>query len=601
MKISRLLLFAANAAIAAAATAETPEVFTPTPVNSSTAISLVTRGLKNLECSYLQHSAQQVHHGAPGIALRFHNTAATERSFSLLVKMRLSATVVKDFSIQPGGTTEFTIFLPVACELGDTGYSSDISLMETTPKADNPHYAHSILNDVRIEFASSSDSDPQVLLSERIKADKLADDLSQALVATKYSQRHKERHYYGSTKGQPNSYQMDGRQFKFAAADWPRDWRCYSTYDAIFITASEYGSLNSEAKSALDVYRKMGGAVIVTEGADGFADPSEAGRALKPIDDSCDALSRDLGISRYYYSYSNHGSNLVKDLQRIPIEAKSTIPVKTLLAVLAVFALAIVPFVIFRSVKRNARMKLLVLLPGSAALFAVLIAVFAFAFFGTTPSVRMQSVTILDQTTKRALTRGQFAVFSPVSIDGLISFPLDSAFMRRSVGGSSDGVYVNIADVQRLDGRWVTPLVTTFFDFERVCERSERLDFRVSQTGGVTVVNLLGEKVVWGQANVNGTLWAFRDVPAGGEVAARKVGEPTPGAAQAAQPFNEKTAYGRDWKECITYATSRSDKIPPGEYVAEVEGSPFFANPVSKKTDTSASGLVYGKFKEVAE
>lgn len=614
MTLVRAILVATLAATASAKALESPE-------NSSFALTtrrympevkldrLGDLGIADLEVACMAQGANDtVTHGIPGITLRFRNNAANERSFRVEAQMPGSANVQKEFSIPPGGTTEFTLFMPLAEEKGSNFYSNGVRLRETTPKSRSPN---SQRWDIPINinmpngFHPANDAIPSALLSKSIDAKKLEDWLTKAQQFSNYKQRHKHSSY-GSRKASEPAYNLAAHQYEFPTADWPRDWRCYSTFDAVFITAGDYGTLNEDAKSALEVYRAFGGAVFVTAGPDGFADLSEATKVLPAIDDSFEALVGDLGISRYYYSYSSSSNNLEKDLKRIPIKAKSTVPVKTLQLVLAIFALVIVPLVTFRSVRRNMRMKLLVFLPGSAALFAILIAIFAYVFFGTTPSVRLQSVTILDQTARKALTRGQFAVFSPVSIDGGISFPLDAAFRMRNVGGQQT-CSMGVADALRLNSGWTKPLVTSFFDFERACERSERLDFRTSPSGEVTVANLLGAKVVWGQANVDGKLYEFTDIPPGGEAKAKKLDatpktEPRESYCPFKAAFNAATGFGRDWDGTLSHAKSCTTMIPSGEYLAEIEGSPFFPNPVTrKKTNTSAAGLVYGKFKEAAE
>jgi hypothetical protein len=276
-----------------------------------------------------------------------------------------------------------------------------------------------------------------------------------------------------------------------------------------------------------------------------------------------------------------------------------------LLAVLMIFAVVIVPVAVLRSVKRNTRIRLLALLPGSAAVFAVVVAISAYVFFGTTPTVRLQSVTILDQTTKKAVTKGQCCIFSPVSVDGKIAFPSDAAFaLRHYRGGEENPASVESADEQRLVEGWVKPLVSSFFDFTRVCERPERLDFRVSPNGDVSVVNLLGAKVKTGYANVRGTLWTFKDVEPGATVKAEKLDKPPkPQSDKVLYPFHDgQTAYGRDWVKNMELATASCQQTLPGGYVVEVEGSPFFPSPLKrKKANTSSAGLVYGKFKEAAE
>lgn len=614
MTLARAILVAALAATASAKALEVAETssFTLTTSRYMSEVRLDQAGelVKDLEVTHMVHGGNDaIHHGIPGITLRFHNTAANERSFLVEAQMPGSANVQKEFSIPPGGTTEFTLFMPLAEEKGPIIYGNSVILRETTPKSRSSNSLRRTLPlgvSMPNGFHPANDTNPSALLSKSIDAKKLEDWLTKAQQFSNYKQRHKYSPYGSRSRTSETRYGLAAHQYEFPTADWPRDWRCYSTFDAVFITAGDYGTLNEDAKSALDVYRAFGGAVFVTTGPDGFADLSEAAKALPAIDDSFEALVGDLGISNYYYSYSSSSNNLEKDLKRIPIKAKSTVPVKTLQLVLAIFALVIVPLVTFRSVRRNVRMKLLVFLPGSAALFASLIAIFAYAFFGTTPSVRLQSVTVLDQTARKALTRGQFAVFSPVSIDGRISFPLDSAFRMRNVGGQQT-CGMGVADAQTLNSGWIKPLVTSFFDFERACERSERLDFRMSPSGEVTVANLLGAKVVWGQANVDGKLYEFTDIPPGGEAKAKKLdstpkSEPRELYCPFKAAFNAATGFGRDWDGTLSHAKSSAAMIPSGEYIAEVEGSPFFPNPVTrKKTDTSAAGLVYGKFKEAAE
>ena len=578
---------------------------TVTPTLQWKEITFGERDIKDLEASYSDCNAFRIHHGTPGpgITFRFKNNAARERSFIVKAITGRSALVGKNFSIQPGATVEFTLFLPLAIEQGYRFGTYNLSIFETTPGARADRNMQSASFSMG-SFASGSNDVPFFLLSAGISSKKLWGDLTKAMNEKNYLQRHTEesshRYHRAKGKGRGSPYRFDAKQFRFPAEKWPVDWRIYSTYDSIFITANEYASLGTDAKSALDTYRTLGGAVFVTKGNDGFADVQEAAAALKPIDEACDILSGDIQM--------NYGSDsaLLGDLKRIPMEAKATVPVKTLLLVLALFACIIVPVAVLRSVKRNTRIRLLAILPGAAAVFALVVAVSAYAFFGTTPTVRLQSVTVLDQTTKKAVTLGQFCVFSPVSLDGQIAFPSDAAFARRRVRAQNDDdelVTVDSADEQRLVDGWVKPLVSAFFDFSRACERPERLDFRVSPNGDVSVVNLLGAKVKSGHANVGGALWVFHDVEPGATAKAEKLGKPLGPTLDIKYPFHDmQTTYGRSWEENLKFVAESCKKMSPGEYVVEVEGSPFFPSPLQrKKSNTSAAGLVFGKFKEVAE
>ena len=613
MKLSKMLQIAVSASLSVlnvAALARTdPDVYEPTvtPTSLWKEILFDERGIQNIEASYSDCNADRIHHGTPGVAFRFKNNAALERSFLVKAGISRSASVGKSFSIQPGATVEFTLFLPLAIEQGYHYSGDNLSLFETTPGARADRDMQSVSFSMG-HFEPGFNDAPSFLLSAGVSSKKLWTDLTQAMNEASYVQRHSEEPSRGyrraKAKGGETPYRFNARQFKFPAEKWPGDWRIYSTYDSVFITSSEYASLGADAKSALETYRTLGGAVFVTKGNDGFADVREAAAALRPIDDACAVLSGDI---RMDYGSDNA---LLGDLKGIPIEAKATIPVKTLFLVLALFACIIVPAAVLRSVRRNTRIRLLAILPGAAAVFALVVAISVYAFFGTTPTARLQSVTVLDQTAKKAVTLGQFGVFSPVPLDGHIAFPPDVSFARRHVRADDrdDSATVDSADGQRLADGWVKPLVSAFFDFSRACERPERLDFRVSPHGDVSVVNLLGAKVKSGYANVGGMLWAFHDVEPGATAKAEKLGRagaprpPIPSPVNMYPFHDERTAYGRNWEGNLTFAADARQKMAPGAYVVEVEGSPFFPNPLQrKKSNTSAAGLGFGKFKEVAE
>ena len=584
------------------------------------------RRFKDLEVYAAVHCAHYLTHGTPAVKLKFINHADYERSFLVLAELTNCARARKTFSVRPGGTTEFTLFMPVSFEISRYWYggSDCITLVETTPRLDGANIGRNI--DVSdIEIRSSNLTQPQLLISEKLSAARLHGSKGSLTAAVRslktlptfgisgdsVSKRPPSK---GEEKKQP-VYSAIIRQFKFPMSDWPRDWRCYSTYDAVLVTEAEYREADPGVKAALDAYRAMGGAVIVAKGEAGFADNAEAVDAVWAIEASCIAMNADVKIRSGYYP-SAHEKAKADSLKQVPIEAKSTLPVKLLLLVLAVFALAVVPLAVFRSVRTDRRMRLLAILPGGAAIFSTVIAICALAFFGITPSVRLQSVTFLDQTSKKAFTRGQFGIFSPVSVNGDISFPAEAYFMRRFEWAADRGdlvagdYIVETKGGQRITGKWVTPLVSAFFDFSLAEERPEKLDFRVSQSGAVKVVNLLGEKVAWGTANIGGQLWEFSDIPPGGSAAAAKAdfglkamaGAKPPPASFADGAFNACTAFGRDWSAIAEYAKTNAPAMRPGEYVAEVEGSPFFPNPVAgRSTKAKLSSVVYGKFREAAE
>ena len=144
MKFSKILQIAVmvslsvlNAAALSLTTDPDPDSYEPTvtPTLLWKEITFGERDIKDLEASYTDCNAVRIHHGTPGITFRFKNNAARERSFIVKAITGRSALVGKNFSIQPGATVEFTLFLPLALEQGYLFGTYNLSIFETTPGA----------------------------------------------------------------------------------------------------------------------------------------------------------------------------------------------------------------------------------------------------------------------------------------------------------------------------------------------------------------------------------------------------------------------------------------------------------------------------------
>ena len=376
------------------------------------------------------------------------------------------------------------------------------------------------------------------------------------------------------------------------AADWPRDFRAYLPFDAVCMTKEVADALPAETRAALRAFEILGGAVIT------FAD----GKSVPPnLQSTAEAAQRrrigDLIVLKYYYS-GTPDSHFTENHACVPINVGKSLPVGLLVFLLLLVAFIVMPGIVFVCAKRNRRLLILAALPGTAFALTLVVAAIALIAYGTTPTVRIQSVTILDPESRLAVTRGQFALFAPGNVTEEMSIPSDVSFRLR--GRGNERFTASFGESCRLSGDWVKPLTATFFDFERAERRSERLDVRPAQDGDLVFANLLGVPVTGGTARFGNSRYKVPAL-APGEQATVK-GEPLPDKAAANAPlphetlFEKGTSYGRNWKDITELIEKDKLLLPDRTYVVRLAGSPFFPSPLaSRKTYETAEAVVAGR------
>ena len=376
------------------------------------------------------------------------------------------------------------------------------------------------------------------------------------------------------------------------AADWPRDFRAYLPFDAVCMTKEVADALPEESRAALRAFEILGGAVIT------FAD----GKSVPPnLQSTADAEQRrrigDLNVQKYYYS-GTPDSHFTENHACVPINVGKSLPVGLLVFLLLLVAFIVMPGIVFVCAKRNRRLLILAALPGTAFALTLVVAAIALIAYGTTPTVRIQSVTILDPESRLAVTRGQFALFAPGNVTEEMSIPSDVSLRLR--GRGNERFTASFGESCRLSGDWVKPLTATFFDFERAERRSERLDVRPAQDGDLVFANLLGVPVTGGTARFGNSRYKVPAL-APGEQATVK-GEPLPDKAAANAPlphetlFGKGTSYGRNWKDITELIEKDKLLLPDRTYVVRLAGSPFFPSPLaSRKTYETAEAVVAGR------
>ncbi len=510
-------------------------------------------------------------HDAPLTRMSLRNAHPFPRTIQVSVQAPRSALSTRTVALGPGASA--TITLPGVFTVED-GYNSgsSVSLYEQKPpNDDHPKMEH---------LQQLSSSVPQFYCNSY--GDKVENEVNLLLSAgiVRDSVLPAFKHDFNTV------------ELRRDAADWPRDFRAYLPFDAVCMTREVAATLPEETRAALRAFEILGGAVIT------FAD----GKTVPPnLQSTAEAAQRrricDQNIHEYYYS-STPDSRFTENHACVPINVGKSLPVGLLVFLLLLVAFIVMPGIVFVCAKRNRRLLILAALPGTAFALTLVVAAIALIAYGTTPTVRIQSVTILDPESRLAVTRGQFALFAPGNVTEEMSIPSDVSFRLR--GRGNERFTASFGESCRLSGDWVKPLTATFFDFERAERRSERLDVRPAQDGDLVFANLLGVPVTGGTARFGNSRYKVPAL-APGEQATVK-GEPLPDKAAANAPlphetlFEKGTSYGRNWKDITELIEKDKLLLPDRTYVVRLAGSPFFPSPLaSRKTYETAEAVVAGR------
>ena len=377
--------------------------------------------------------------------------------------------------------------------------------------------------------------------------------------------------------------------------EWPHDFRAYLPFDSVCLAKNVASSLSDETRAALRAYELLGGEVMTME--DGARHPRDIEARAKA------AMGRrhgDLDVSYSYYTSSSR-KKFSDNVAKVPIHVGRSLPVGILIVFLALVALVVMPVTVWYCARKNKRLLLLAALPGSALALTVVVAIVALVAYGTTPTVRVQAVTILDPESHFAVSRGQFAIFAPGQVTRKMSIPPDVSFRLRGRDGGH--LQVKCGETFRLDGDWVKPLSAAFFDFERAERRSERLDVKRGADGKISVANLLGSPIVGGQLQLDGQRYKIPPLEPGEETsvvgipfAALSAKHLRSSAEELATAFFGKSAeYGRGWSKTQEIAKGERTAMPDGTYIVRLAGSPFFPSPLAEtKSYETAEAVVAG-------
>lgn len=418
----------------------------------------------------------------------------------------------------------------------------------------------------------------------------------------------------------PGGSGFEPRQFlraELPVGEWSESWLAYSAYDAIALSAVDFGNLPPAIAAALWRYAEAGGNLFLFGNV---AVPKpwallkavkiEGGRQLEIGFGRCFLLNHEKAAgltteaikamldsatesAQYWQSLPNEDSaNHI-----FPVVADFQIPVRGTVLIMLGFVLLIGPVNLIVLARLKRRVWMLWTIPGISAATCLTVFAYSLAREGVTPDVRLEGVTLLDQANRRATSIGATAFYCPLTPNQGLQFGFETE-VTPLVGTDYRGGTQRELDwtqSQHLRRGWVTARVPAHFHLRKSETCRERL--QVEREGDDwSVVNGLGARIksLW-FADVSGKVFIADSVGAGEKVnLSRSPESPNLREQAGARALFARVNYGG---QAAQLAGKEISFLLPGTYIAELEGSPFLDNglgPSVKKARVNTRTFVYG-------
>ena len=393
-----------------------------------------------------------------------------------------------------------------------------------------------------------------------------------------------------------------------AVGAWSPHWLAYSRYDGVALSVEEYRGAPDGVRDALRRYAEAGGALLIFG-----ATPPDAARAgerlrTQPVGFGAILYGRDADAAAYddmeireikarleTYRQSDQWRRRLS-LDNLPAlrgAFAGGIPFRTIFLLMLGFGVLIGPLNLIYAHRRRRPAQLLWTTP--ALSFAATALLFAWGLLseGTTPSARLESLTLLDQSERRAATLGLIAWYCPIAPAGGLRFSGDTEI---EIAGDRErgGCVVDWTRDQHLARGWVSARTPAAVYARKVEPRRERL--RVAREGDrLRVVNGLGADIasLW-LADRDGRIHQGVRIPAGAEALLDLRGL----RATASPRYTGFYCLGGEpWAAAWeTLTNDPAAALRPGEYLALLDDSPFLETGLEGRLKAQRRARVLGVF-----
>ena len=410
-------------------------------------------------------------------------------------------------------------------------------------------------------------------------------------------------------------------------AEWRGGWLTYTGLSEVVVTERDLRGMSIDTGAALRGYVLAGGRLTVVSTSRWPAVPGWP--AAEPEDgafDFADGAAADVGLGQLRWwsaddlaaadeseidRWVNDAVGAARRGQRrmdaeqadksFPVIEDQRTPVRGLLALMVAFALIIGPVNILVLSLLKRRMWLLWTVPLGSALFSGAVVGYALLSEGITPTARTASVTLLNQTTREAVTRTLRGYYAPLTPGDGLHFNMNTAVSpqigennRYRYNGNGRGRSVDTTVDQHLARGWVAARVPAHLELKTVERRRERLDFERLDDGGLAVVNGLGVDVTALVVRDGaGQRYRAAAVPAGARVVlaeSDELGDPK---------FNgtRKLIREANWVASTQRDPERWPLVP-GSYVTRMAATPFVEDGLAGIGDHRVDAVVLGTWEE---
>lgn len=277
-----------------------------------------------------------------------------------------------------------------------------------------------------------------------------------------------------------------------------------------------------------------------------------------------------------------------------PVVENIRVPIRGMLVLMLVFVILIGPVNMFVLHRRNRRIWLLWTVPAFSLLTCGVVFGYSVLSEGLRGSWRLQVLTVLDETNRRATSIGWMGFYSPLTPAGGLRFSYETELTPqlkqddwRPPQGSRT---VDWTNDQHLASGWVQARVPAYFRFRKSETRRERLAIETDDDGRIVVVNGLGADISRLRlADSAGRIHVAGAIRAG----AKAVLEPTDQRVDGSKAL--ATVYSQRWTRSIKQVSNQPAAfLRPGTYLAELMDSPFVESPLKGARATKFQVIVYG-------
>ena len=424
--------------------------------------------------------------------------------------------------------------------------------------------------------------------------------------------------------------------YKSPTSEWSGNWVGYSGFDAVAITAAELREAPDAVRSALWRFAECGGSLLII-GAWEIPPQWRSRRVL-----SIEAEEEGVGAWKkvwlplpetaqtYYVGFgqvtmvdatgvksllpahwravklswknsrptdeNDRYGDIVEINTAFPVVDRIGIPVRGLFVLMLAFVVVIGPINLIWLARRRKKIWMLWTVPVIALVACLAVTAYALLGEGVSATSRLESFTILDESSHRATTVGWTAFYAPIAPREGLHFSYDTELAMvtpypwRYRGGGTDRT-IDFSNDQHLDSGWVTARVPAYFKFRKSETRRERVTVRRSGDS-ISVVNGLGADIsAFWLADRGGMIYSAKEVRAGAETKLRPAGF---GIVENRAGLRGLFTAG-DWLVWMKAAERDPQRyLAPGCYLAALEVSPFVEEGLKGVETRKAHTLVYG-------